>query len=291
MKEPLTVILPVRNERLNIGPCIESVQRIADEILVADSLSTDNTLDIASQYEKVRIIEREYITSGDFKNWAIPQATHRWVLIIDADERVTLDLANEIQLELSRGPMFDGYRIFRNNHFMGHPMKFGDARTDSVIRLFRRELGRYVGPSDHGEVHISTGRVGRLKNQFDHYSVWSYDQLFTKFDRYTNLQAQQWHEQGRDTSYFKLLIRPAFRFFREYVLQFGFLDGKIGIQQAWLAAFYSFQKQARLWEINHGIDQPIPHNANHGVPYSKANSENELSRSTSAKTSTKRRAA
>lgn len=258
MKQPLTVIIPCKNERLNIGPCIESVLGIADEILVADSGSSDETMKIARRYRSVRVIEREYVTSGDFKNWAIPQATNEWVLIVDADERVTPKLAEEIDLELSRGPSQDGYRIYRQNHFMGHPQYFGDARTDYVLRLFRRDRGRYTGPSDHGEVHISSGRVGTLKNHFLHYSVWDYDQLLFKYQRYTALQAQQWQEAGRDTSYFKLLIRPAFRFFREYILQGGIFDGKIGLQQAWLAAFYSFMKQARLWELNHGQVQPDP---------------------------------
>jgi glycosyltransferase involved in cell wall biosynthesis len=261
MKQPLTVIIPCKNERLNIGPCIESLLSLADEIIVADSLSTDNTLAIAKSYPKVRVIQREYKTSGDFKNWAIPQASYEWVLIVDADERVTPNLAQEISLELSRGPMQDAYRIFRDNHFLGHRMHYGDARTDSVIRLFRRDQGRYTGPSDHGEIRVASGKIGTLKGRFLHYSVWSYDQLFQKFDRYTRLQAEQWQDQGKDTSYFKLLIRPMFRFFREYILQGGILDGKVGLQQAWLAAFYSFQKQARLWELNHGKEQPIPPNA------------------------------
>jgi glycosyltransferase involved in cell wall biosynthesis len=253
MKQPLTVIVPCKNERNNIAQCIESFQRLADEILIADSGSTDDTLEIASRYPKVRIIRRDYITSGDFKNWAIPQASHEWVLIVDADERITPELANEIQLELSRGPSFDGYWIYRNNHFMGHPLHYGDARTDSVLRLFKRERGRYVGPSDHGEVEISTGKVGTLRNRMTHYSVWSYDHVMFKYDRYTSLQAKQWYEAGKRTSYFKLLVRPAFRFFREYILQGGILDGKVGLQQAWLCAFYSYLKQARLWELTQGL--------------------------------------
>jgi glycosyltransferase involved in cell wall biosynthesis len=253
MKQPLTVIVPCKNERNNIAQCIESFQRLADEILIADSGSTDDTMEIASRYPKVRIIRRDYITSGDFKNWAIPQASHEWVLIVDADERITPELANEIQLELSRGPSFDGYWIYRNNHFMGHPLHYGDARTDSVLRLFKRERGRYVGPSDHGEVEISTGKVGTLRNRMTHYSVWSYDHVMFKYDRYTSLQAKQWYEAGKRTSYFKLLVRPAFRFFREYILQGGILDGKVGLQQAWLCAFYSYLKQARLWELTQGL--------------------------------------
>ncbi len=258
MKQPLTVLVPCKDERLNIRLCIESFYEIADEILIADSGSTDDTLAIAREFDKVRIISREYRTSGDFKNWAIPQAANEWVLIVDADERVTPALAEEIVLELGRGPFFDGFWIGRENHFMGHRQHYGDARKDSVLRLFHRDKGRYTGPSDHGEIEISTGRVGSLKHKFEHFSLWGYDLAFQKFHRYTALQAEQWHEQGKKTSYFKLFVRPLFRFFREYILQAGILDGKVGLQQAWMAAFYSFMKQARLWELNNGKVQPNP---------------------------------
>ena len=127
---------------MNIRPCIESFHRLADEILIADSGSSDNTKEIALEFEKVRVIEREYITSGDFKNWAIPQAKHEWVLIVDADERVTSELAAEIDMELRRGPLEDGYWINRDNYFMGHPLRYGDARSDGVLRLFHRDRGR-----------------------------------------------------------------------------------------------------------------------------------------------------
>ena len=97
MPEKLTVLIPCKNERLNIRPCVESVRGIADEVLIADSGSSDGTLDIVRELGDCRIIEREYIDSGNFKNWAIPQAAHPWVLIIDADERVTPELAAEIK--------------------------------------------------------------------------------------------------------------------------------------------------------------------------------------------------
>ena len=258
MKQPLTVIVPCKNEQLNIRACIESFFPIADEILIADSGSTDRTIEIAKEFDKVRVIEREYVTSGDFKNWAIPQAKHEWVLIVDADERVKSSLATEIVMELGRGPACDGYWISRENHFMGHPLRYGDARGDGVLRLFHRDRGRYEGPSDHGEIRISTGNVGKLKEKLAHYSMWSYEQLYEKNSRYTSLQALQWSQKGKDTSYFKLLIRPMWRFFREFILQRSILDGKPGIQTAWVAAFYSFDKQARLWTINHGLSQFDP---------------------------------
>lgn len=256
MKRPLTVIVPCKNERLNIVACIESFWDLASEILIADSGSSDETMELARCFDKVRIIEREYITSGDFKNWAIPQARHSWVLLVDADERLTPGLAEEIEMVLSRGPEFDGYWINRNNFFLGHPMRWGDARTDQVLRLFQRDMARYSGPSDHGEIEISSGRVGTLRHSLTHWSIWSYDQLNAKLQRYTSLQARQWQESGKDASYFNLLVRPFFRFFREYILQLGILDGKVGLQQAWIAAFYSWSKQARLWELNHGKPQP-----------------------------------
>lgn len=275
MKQPLTVLVPCKNEELNLRACIESFYDLADEILIADSGSTDFTREIAMQFDKTRLIEREYRTSGDFKNWAIPQSKNEWVLIVDADERITPQLSEEIHLELSRGPAYDGYWIYRDNHFMGHPLRYGDARSDKVLRLFRRDAGRYEGPSDHGEVKISTGSVGKLKNRMLHYSVWEYDQFFDKLHRYTSLQAQQWKDQGKDTSYFKLLVRPAFRFFREYILQGAILDGKAGVQTAWLAAFYSFSKQARLWETIHGRSQSEFEDCTTGIELARQQWENE----------------
>jgi glycosyltransferase involved in cell wall biosynthesis len=257
MAPPITAIIPCKNEQFNIRECLESLVPIADEILVADSGSTDRTMEIAAEFPQVRIVQREYRTSGDFKNWAIPQAKHEWIVLLDADERLTSALQQEI-LATVAAPTCDGYWIYRANHFMGHPTPYGDAATDKVVRLFRRDLSRYEGPSDHGEVQVSTGRVGVLKEKMLHYTCWSYDQVFHKFHRYTTLQAQQWHAIGKDTSYFRLLGNPIFRFLREYVLQLGFLNGKAGVQLAMLAAFYSFMKQARLWELNHGLPQPIP---------------------------------
>ena len=255
MKHPLTVIIPCKNERLNIVPCINSFYDLADEILIADSGSVDETMELALSFDKVRLIQRDYITSGDFKNWAIPQAKHGWVLLVDADERITPELAEEIRNLLSGTPQFDGYWIDRSNYFLGHRLHWGDARTDGVLRLFQRDQALYEGPSDHGEVQIASGKIGKLCEPMIHYSIWSYADIFAKLDRYTWLQSKQWHDQQRDTSYFQLFARPFFRFFREYILQMGILDGKLGLQQAWLAAFYSFSKQARLWEMNHALGQ------------------------------------
>src|SRR4051812_43651131 len=121
MSNKLSVIIPSKNERENIRACIAGARQVADEVLVADSGSTDGTLEIA-RVLGCRIIEREYGTSGDFKNWAIPQAAHEWVFILDADERITMELASEIRDTLVN-PQRNGYWIYWLNQFMGHPIR------------------------------------------------------------------------------------------------------------------------------------------------------------------------
>src|SRR5262249_55297623 len=153
---------------------IESARRVADEVLVADSGSTDGTLDIVRSMGGCRVIEREYINSGNFKNWAIPQAAHPWVLILDADERVTESLAAEINALLGGNPRRNGYHVYRANYFLGHRIRFGGWGRDKVLRLFRRDLGRYVGESDHAEVSIASGKAGHLKARLDHFTYWTY---------------------------------------------------------------------------------------------------------------------
>lgn len=246
---PLTVIIPCKNEREHIRDCVTSARQVADEVLVADSGSTDGTLEIARELG-CRIIEREYRTSGDFKNWAIPQARHDWVLILDADERLSPALADEIRGVLAN-PRYDGYRILRLNYFLGHVVRYGPWRNDRCVRLFRRDLGRYEGPSDHGDVRISSGKVGQLVGIMEHYTFNSWEQWLRKLDRYSRVQAEEWYAAGRRTNYLRLLLTPPLRFLRDYLLRLGFLNGAVGLQISWSSGIYSFMKQARLWELQH----------------------------------------
>ncbi|MEZ6065130.1 MAG: glycosyltransferase family 2 protein [Planctomycetaceae bacterium] len=258
LSRPLTCLIPCKDEQANIRACIESFRDLADEILIADSGSSDATLRVARQAagDKVRIIERTYIHSGDFKNWAIPQARHDWVLLVDADERITPKLAEEIRGILGSGKPQDGYWIYRDNYFMGRPIRYGGLQHDCCLRLFRRDVSRYVGNNDHAQVEVSTGRVGTLKHKMKHFSYWTYDAWFRKLDRYTKYQAGVWYRAGRRPSLLHTLTRPLIRFVRDYFFQFGFLDGLIGLQYASMQAFYAFLKQARLWELHCALPQP-----------------------------------
>ncbi len=254
--QKLTVIIPCKDERRNIRECIESARTIADEVLVADSGSTDGTLEIVAEMGGCRVIEREYIHSGDFKNWAIPQARHEWVFILDADERIPPEMAAEIKAHLAEGPQLDGYWVSRVNHFMGYPVRHSGWGNDWLMRFFHRDRGRYVGDTDHAEVHIDSGREGHLRHKMIHFTHWTYDQYLRKFDRYTKWQAQVWHEQGKKPSLFKLLCNGPLRFLRAYLIQGGFLDGVVGFQVSMMHGYYSYMKQARLWELAHAIKQP-----------------------------------
>ncbi len=256
MRPHLTVLIPCKDERKHIEACLASAQLIADELLVADSGSTDGTLEWVRRRGDCRIIEREYVNSGDFKNWAIPQARGEWVLILDADERVTPALAEEIRRLLANGPRHDGYWIGRDNFFLGQRIRYSGWGTDRVLRLFRRDLGRYATEADltfadHAEVQISTGKVGRLRNRLLHDGTVSYEQLLRKLNRYTYHQALAWRRAGRRPSVLKLLFNGPLRFLHSYIVRWGFLDGLAGFQVCAITGVYSFMKQARLWELYH----------------------------------------
>lgn len=257
MSEGLTVLIPCKDEVQNMRACIESVRELADEILVADSGSSDGTQELVQQLGGCRMISREYRNSANFKNWAIPQAAYPWVLVVDADERVTPALAAEIRQVLSQRPVHDGYRISRENYFFGHPIRHGIGRNDAPLRLFRRTL-RYEERRVHADVIVPSGNVGRLQAQFEHYTVWTVARYLQTLDRYTTWAAQDRHQSGRRASILGTLFRPPLKFFQTYVIHRGFLDGWAGLQVSILSACYVAFKEAKLWEYQHAHKQPQP---------------------------------
>lgn len=258
MREQLTVLIPCRNESHNIQACIASVRPIADEILVADSGSVDGTQEIVRGLECCRLIEREFVNFADFKNWALPQAAHAWVLILDADERVTDELAAEIlQVLNDPPPEMDGYRISFRCFFLGHELKYA-RYNNAAVRLVRKDRCQYIPRRVHERIRIAPERTGQLRAKFLHYSYLSYDEYLAKGMRYTRWGAEEMWEAGKRTSGNKLLLRPFFRFIQLYVLRRGFLDGLAGLQVCMLTAFFNtFIKQGRLWEMEHRTDPGV----------------------------------
>ncbi len=254
----LSVLIPCKNERRNIRPCIESLRPFADEIVIADSGSTDGTLDIVRDMDGCRIIEREYIHPVSFKNWATPQCTHPWVLAIDADERVTPELAREIRELLAGEPACDGYFIHRRNFFLGHEVRHCGWERDKVLGLFRREVCHYAPGYVHEHLHVATGKVGYLQGRYEHYSYWNLDQYLEKLSRYTSWAAREMQERGKRPTLANLALRPASSFLKHYVLRKGFLAGRQGFILSVLASYYVFIKYAKLWANEVALPQPDP---------------------------------
>ncbi len=247
VKQKLTVIVPTYNEAENIGACLEALAW-ADEVVVVDSFSTDATLEICRNHG-VRVVQHEYVNSATQKNWILPQAAHRWVLIVDADERVTPALRQEIEVLLSAGPDCDGYWIRRRNLFMGKEIRFCGWQRDKVLRFFDRDKGRYEEKRVHAEVELQ-GRVGFLKAHLVHDSYRDFSAYLEKLDRYTDWGAQELADRGRGGLVFNMVFRPPARFFRMYVLQRGFLDGLRGLMICYLGATSVFLKHAKRWRLS-----------------------------------------
>lgn len=243
--EKLTAIIPTGNENHNIEGVLESVS-FADEVIVVDSFSTDNTVELAKKYNP-KIIQREYEYSASQKNWAIPQAENEWILLVDADERVTPQLKKEIQ-EVLKNPPEDivGYWIYRNNHFMGEKVHYSGWRNDKVIRLFRKSKCRYQDKYVHAEI-IANGKVGKLKNRFYHNTYISLDKYVEKKNRYATWQAKDYDKKiGKITAY-HVVLKPFYGFCKHYFLQSGFRDGMVGFTISYLQAYAIFMRYAKLW--------------------------------------------
>lgn len=221
----LSAIIPTGDEEQNIFAAIKSVE-FADEIIIVDSYSKDKTVEIASKLADT-ILQREYVNSASQKNWAIPQAKFKWILLIDADERVTPELEKEIKIILNSENNFSGYWIKRENYFMGKKVRFSGWRGDKVIRLFKRDECKYEEKNVHSEI-ITNGKIGILKNALTHNTFISKEIYLEKLTRYAKWQAKDYHKRTKSINSYHTKIKPFFRFLKHYVLQLGILDGLVG---------------------------------------------------------------
>lgn len=242
----LSVVITTYNEEVNIADCLRSVLW-ADEILLVDSFSTDRTLEYAREFP-IEILEREYFGSAAQKNWSLDKIQHDWVLILDADERVTEPLAREILQLLIEGPNAKGYYIRRQNIVLGKAIRHSGWSTDKVIRLFDKAHGRYPNRRVHADLDIEPP-TPTLRNPLDHYTYRSVQQYFEKFLNYAEWGAAQGYREGKKAGFLEIGGRPSWRFFRTYFLQGGFLDGLHGLVVCGLQAFGVFLKYAWLWEL------------------------------------------
>lgn len=241
----LTAIIPVGNEIHNIEEVIASVS-FADEILVVDSYSTDGTFELAEKLA-TKVIRRTFDYPASQKNWAIPQAKHEWILLVDADERVTPELKAEIMKILENpNPNIVAYWIGRMNHFMGERVHYSGWRNDKVIRLFRRDFCKYEDKHVHEEI-IANGTVGSLKNKFYHNTYTTFDAYMNKMNKYATWQAKDYDKKTGMLTPYHFIIKPFWGFFKHYVVQSGFRDGVIGLTIGYIQGYVVFMRYVKLW--------------------------------------------
>lgn len=246
MAEPLSVAIITRNAAGQLAGCLDSV-KFTDDVVVVDSGSDDATLDIARRHG-ARVFSQDWLGYGKQKQFAVAQARHRWVLCIDADERVSERLRTSIQSELT-APHFHAYRMARCNRFLGRWLKHGEGYPDWSLRLFDREHANWSDDSIHEKV-VTRGAIGTLAGDLLHESESGIADYLDKQNRYTSLQAQALHARGKRAGLGALAVNPLLRFVKFYFLRLGFLDGIAGLVHISIGCFNTFAKYAKLMELN-----------------------------------------
>ena len=246
----LTVTVITHNEAANIAAALDSVAW-ADEIIVVDSHSTDDTVAIARE-RATRIEVRDWDGYSAQKNFAADLASNDWILSLDADERVTPALGAEVRELMRRGPEAKGYRVSRVTWYLGTWLHSTDWYPDYQLRLYDRRCGRWNGRRVHESFELH-GRPGRLHHHLEHYAYRNVSDHVVSIDHYTTLQAQQWAEEGRRTNALEVALHPPVAFLRNYILRLGFRDGAAGFLVSALNSYYVFLKLVKLWELQQGV--------------------------------------
>ena len=246
----ISAIIPTLNEEIHIAEAIKSVS-FADEIIVIDSFSEDKTIEIAEKLN-VKIIKRKFDDFSSQKNFAIKQATHNWIYILDADERVTKEVKKEIVSAVKDPKGFVGFYLRRTFYFSGKKVNYSGFQRDKVIRLFLKEHCKYSGLV-HEKI-ISNGKIGFFRNKIDHFSYRNYDHYISKLNHYATIRAKELHDNGEKVNIYHVMVKPGARFFIHYFIRLGFLDGFTGFLVAKTQAYGVLTRYIKLWLLNSKLE-------------------------------------
>jgi glycosyltransferase involved in cell wall biosynthesis len=244
--EPISATLITYNEERNVSAALQSLAW-ADEIVVVDSGSTDATVEICRGITD-RIFTRNWTGYADQKNFAVEKASHNWILSLDADERLSAELQDEIKSLLSRGLEYAGYKMPRIAYFMGRWIRHGDWYPDYQLRLFDRQKGTWQGGRVHESVKLE-GKPGFLKGKIQHYTYHTLSDYLRRLDTYSSLAAADYFQGGEIVDAWKLLSHPMATFIKGYLAKGGFLDGAPGLMVALMGAISVYFKYAKLYEM------------------------------------------
>lgn len=246
----LSVVIITFNEQQNIEDCLKSVLKVADEIVVVDSFSTDQTKNICEKYS-VRFMENAFAGHIQQKNFAMQQATYDVVLSLDADERLDERLIRDV-LEVKSNFAADGYRVNRLNNYCGKFVHFGEWNPDWKIRLWDRRKGAWGGENPHDKVIMKPGsNVKKLKGRLLHFTYRNPTDHFLQMHKFSEIAANEAFKKGKRTNFIiHQIFYPYFIFMKVYFFKLGFLDGATGFILALHAAYYRFLKYAKLRYLN-----------------------------------------
>ncbi len=241
----LSAVLITRNEEGNLPACLASLAGLADEIVILDSESTDRTV-LIGEAAGARVVRHRFTGFGAAKQRALELAHGSWVLSVDADERVTPALAEEIRRVLASEPSVNGFLVRRDVFFLGRLLRFGGMGNDWVLRLFRRAGAGFSESPVHEHVEIP-GRAARLRATLEHRAYRTLAEHVEKMNRYTDIQAQT--KSARGVRYRNWMwVRLPWEVFARCVLRLGVLDGTAGVIFATMSAYSSWLKYAKTWE-------------------------------------------
>jgi glycosyltransferase involved in cell wall biosynthesis len=248
-RQTCSAVVITWNEEERLRACLTSLAWL-DEIVVVDAESQDKTVEVAREFTD-RIIVRPWAGFAAQKNFAVDQARGQWILSVDADEEVSVELREEIEVVLSEASSAVGYALPRRNIFWDRWIRHGGLYPDWQMRLFQKGRGRFVQRAVHESVEVD-GRLARLRGPLLHKSYRSIGEFLERANRYSSLAADDLARSGTRVGAGQLILRPLGRFLGMYVLRRGFLDGIPGLLLAGLYAYYVFIRCAKLWEKTRG---------------------------------------
>lgn len=233
------------NEEGKIGKLIKSLDCFVDEVVVIDSGSTDNTVKIAKNLG-AKVFFHEFENFANQKNWAVSRTKGDWILSVDADEEIPVNLADEIK-EVVKNNNFAGFLIPRRNFILGKEIKYSRWSPDTHIWLWRRDSGKWIGDV-HEEVKVS-GKIGLLKNSKIHNSHETMSSFLGSNNLYSRLEAESLYKKHIKFSFYQMFMSSLFEFFVRFIYKLGFLDGKEGFVLAYAMSIYKLSVWIKLWEL------------------------------------------
>ncbi len=244
----LSVVIITLNEEKNIGRCIDSVIDFADDIVIVDSFSTDRTEEI-SITKGARVIKQKFLGHIEQKNFAITQAKYPYILSLDADEAPSEELKKSI-INAKNDWNFDGYKMNRLSNYCGKWIKHSGWYPDTKLRLWDSRKGEWGGVNPHDKFEMTRdSKIQHLKGDLYHYTYYKISEHKKQADKFSTIAAKALHAKSKKSNWIKVLLKPFFKFIRNYIIKMGFLDGYYGFVICKISAWETYMKYKKLIKI------------------------------------------